>query len=622
MSNLPGIPVPFSDLSTPAPSGVGQNPNLPPPAGSWLSILLQIAATVQLPTTAWQPGGPERTILSLMAVGFAQEDVNISIMAQGGFLDYAATGSVTTTALNGQTVIQYVTPDPTIPSQWPMAWGGVWQPGWLDALANSVYNVQRIAAQSASNFLAIVNTTNSSIGPYTAGTYHVANTSTGASYSNAASLTVPASLVAGAGGTITGVSGSGPVTFTTSAAHGLSVGQTVYVITPGFTLSQQIAIVSAVPVATQFQLNVTSSGSLTSNGTLYLATVAAFTADQMGPSGSSAPYTITTTVTQNNGVACANVLTFTGAAYETNVALAARCRLKLGALSPGGPSQAYAYFALTAATILGLQTPAVTLRGGPIVRVLVQTNPQTGVVTTTIANANPASTTLGANTVEGASNLLVTGAVGSGGLVKLTVGSTSGLTTGDWATVSGVQDNNGGNCGSTGTWQITVNDGTHLTLQGSTFVNTYVSGGVIEAGDLGQVDLVIQQNAVADNTTAITQSATAMPYSVAATIVVPANQVQAYTAAVTPALIAYNATIPLGGTLTTATAAPPGVLDYSAIEGVLFDAGIVQGQPSYVRAVTSLVITFNSTPYTTDVPFPAVTSQAVLTSFTPTVAGV
>ncbi len=100
-----------SDLFTPAPSGVGPFGNVPavPASGTWFGISLQIAATVQLPTTSWQAGAPERTILAIGSVNFASSDVDISIMAQGGFLQSAASGSVTYTSTNGTPITVLVT---------------------------------------------------------------------------------------------------------------------------------------------------------------------------------------------------------------------------------------------------------------------------------------------------------------------------------------------------------------------------------------------------------------------------------------------------------------------------------------------------------------------------------
>lgn len=76
--------------------------------------------------------------------------------------------------------------------------------------------------------------------------------------------------------------------------------------------------------------------------------------------------------------------------------------------------------------------------------------------------------------------LSVTGAANNGsGLIRITVASTASLTTGNVKTLSDV----GGVSAANGTWTITVIDGTHFDLQGSTFSGTYTSGGVV-AGSL------------------------------------------------------------------------------------------------------------------------------------------
>lgn len=73
-------------------------------------------------------------------------------------------------------------------------------------------------------------------------------------------------------------------------------------------------------------------------------------------------------------------------------------------------------------------------------------------------------------------SVAVSGAANNGsGLVRLTVSSTSGWTTGDQKTVASV----GGTTEANGLWTITVVDGTHIDLQGSTFANAYTSGGYV-----------------------------------------------------------------------------------------------------------------------------------------------
>src|SRR5271166_5921433 len=150
-----------ADLFTPAPSGVGPYGNVPlvPPAGTWLSIMLQVASTVQLPTTSWQSGAPERTILAIEAVSFAQSDADISIIAQGGLLQSAAFGSVTFTSPNGTTQTVAVTPDPSNAAQNPT--GAL---GWLDLLTQNTYDVFRLRATPAKGPLALVNLRPGTIG--------------------------------------------------------------------------------------------------------------------------------------------------------------------------------------------------------------------------------------------------------------------------------------------------------------------------------------------------------------------------------------------------------------------------------------------------------------------------
>ena len=179
-----------AQLFQPSPSGVGPYGNVPtnPTPGTWLAEMLATAALVGLPTTSWQSGAPERTILATQAVSFALSDVDVSVMAQGGFLQTASTGTVTYTATDGTSVTIPVTPDPSNAAQNPTG-----APGWLDLLLTNVYGVTRLQATYATGPLAIVNLKGTSVGPYVAGAYHVGNTTTGASYHNQVSLTVPPS---------------------------------------------------------------------------------------------------------------------------------------------------------------------------------------------------------------------------------------------------------------------------------------------------------------------------------------------------------------------------------------------------------------------------------------------
>lgn len=71
---------------------------------------------------------------------------------------------------------------------------------------------------------------------------------------------------------------------------------------------------------------------------------------------------------------------------------------------------------------------------------------------------------------SGTKQIRVTGAANNGsGLVRLTVASTIGFTTGEIGNVYGVR----GTSEANGAWTITVVDATHIDLQGSTFANVY-----------------------------------------------------------------------------------------------------------------------------------------------------
>jgi hypothetical protein len=70
----------------------------------------------------------------------------------------------------------------------------------------------------------------------------------------------------------------------------------------------------------------------------------------------------------------------------------------------------------------------------------------------------------------------VTGtANGTGNVVRLTVTSTANMTTGERRLVAGV----GGTTEANGNWLITVVDGTHVELTGTTYANAWTSGGTI-----------------------------------------------------------------------------------------------------------------------------------------------
>jgi hypothetical protein len=597
----------ITDLFTPAPSGVGGSPSLPPVSGSWLATLLSIATMVQLPTTSWQAGEPERTILALDAVSLAQVDANVSVIAQGGFLDFAASGTVTYVNVDGVGVVQAVTPDPSDPAENPTG-----APGWLDLLGQSVYNATRLSATYATVSVALVNTSNSAAGPYVSGTYHLANTRTKATYSNVGSLTIPSSIIAGTGGVVVGVTiGASQTTIQTQTAHGLSAGATVYLngIQGVSGLNGNFALLTSV-TATTLTVPLGSSGAWTSAGTVYACTVAPMIADVIGTFANAAPGDITTTVTQANGVGCFNLLAGSAANWESNVNYAARCRLKLATISPNGPSDAYVYFALSAQALLAAETPSIALTNGPVIAAIAYSNPQTGVVNTVVASSTPASNILGQPVTPGCVQLPVTGATNTSP-IRITTAAPHGLLTGNAVTIQGVIGNTNANT----TALITVLSINSFSLNGVNGNGAYASGGVVDGGDLGQIDNLLQLKCVPDNTTEIALSALAFPVAISATVVVPQVFAAAYRLQVNAALQAYLASLPIGGAIVNSV----GIVSFAEVDAALSAIGItVLGGTSYVRTITGL--TLNG--LTTDLPTPTPQSQCLLGTVSVTVVGV
>lgn len=327
----------------------------------WLKTLLTNAKILKLTTTQWQPGGIARTILAIVSYVLQIEDIQISLIAQGGFLDFAANGSVTYTDINGKSVTIYVTPDPSNPAQNPSG-----RLGWLDVLASSVYNVERIQTTFAGGNLAIINSSVATYGPFAPGSYHVADIfpSNSPTYSNTSILSIPPSTTVG-GGVTNVTNNGGTIQITTLAAHGLQNGSVVMLSgiqgvsnvsgARTYALSDPTAWEVTVLSSATFTLNGSNfSGSYTAGGTVWIPVIAPFQADVAGSNSNSLNQfgvvdvnTILQPVTSLNGVNPANYVKFVGQDIENNTALANRCRLKLQSISTSGTKGAYMYYALT-----------------------------------------------------------------------------------------------------------------------------------------------------------------------------------------------------------------------------------------------------------------------------------
>ena len=624
------VSITAAQLFQPAPSGVGPYGALPlvPPAGTWLAIELQVAAIVQLPTTAWQPGGPERTILAIEAVSFAQSDANISTFAQGAFLSTAASGTVTYVAPDGTEITVYVTPDPSNAAQNPT--GAL---GWLDVLTQNVYNTYRLQAQYAQGPLAVANV-GAATPTYAVGQYHAKNSLTGATYANPSAIALPPSAIGGGGGTISAVApGLAFTIFGTVAPHGLAVGSVVYVVLPpvtgilcfpnGTAPGSGFAVVTAV-TSTTFQAQMQSSGTWTAGGTVYACSIVDMIADVAGIGSNAGPAQVTTAITQNANVYVSNALPWAGSNWESNAALASRAQLALGAASPNGPSQAYQYFAETAAQILAGQDPAFPLppgqppylmTNGPVTAT-VFAPVATGIVNVLVASATPASAVYSANVTPGCAQNEITGVSNANPCVISCAGAT-GQVVGVPQTViiSGVL----GTLGVVGTWTATYVSPTAFSIPvDTTLTGAYLGGGQVEGGDLGEIDALIQSMCVPDGDVAITVSAVALPITITATVAVPLAQVAAYQLAAPLQVAAQIASYAVGGN------APEFAVAFDDIVGALEEAGVTAlGQASYVRGVTSLSITGGGAPVVNGgVPFPNQQYQAILASFSLSVVGV
>ena len=557
------IALTIQQLFTPAPATPAQvSPTTP--GVSWLQKMMQVATRLQLQVTDWNSGGVARTIMTIVSWMLSTEDAIISGMAQGGFLDYAATGTVQyVDPTDGTTVITVpVTVDPSVN---PGA-----GPGWLDLLADSGYNVQRIPASPGVGLETITNATGNSY-TYQPGTYHVSNLANGLTYSNVGLLTIAAATIAGA--SIASIANTGPMVVTTSSAHGLSSGAYVTLqgvvgylgsgTNPNGTF--QITVTST----TAFLLNgSTASGSYAAGGSVYVAQTAQFTADIVGP-GTSGAGTITNAITAIPGVSVTNLGALVGTAAESNVALAARCRLSMAARSPNGSSAAYQYFALSAYLLANPSATAIAagalqLISQPITKVLVKLNTSTGVVQTAVRNAD--------GSVDGVTDLPISGATNASPIVVTVPTFTSQqLASGYTVTISGVQ----GNVAANGTWTISVLSPTTFALNGSTGDGAYIGGGTVEGGDLGELDAFLQVQCVPGSVSEQTISAATTVVSSQATVYVTASYAPQVAAAISTALATYAENFPIGGdTLPNFPGPGPSVnvLDYDAVLGVFENA--------------------------------------------------
>lgn len=152
--------------------------------------LLTIAASLGLPTTAWQAGGVGRTILAVVAQKISDLTQVATVFARSGFLELA----------EGE---------------------------WLTLGAYYGRGVERVGAAAASGTLTLTNASAVELGPYAPGDLHFAHASTGKTYTNLASVTIAAStttdidIVADEAGTV-GNAGPGAITVMVTPVLGVT----------------------------------------------------------------------------------------------------------------------------------------------------------------------------------------------------------------------------------------------------------------------------------------------------------------------------------------------------------------------------------------------------------------
>jgi hypothetical protein len=360
----------------------------------WLQTLYAGAVLLGLPTTSWRDGDPERVFLELSSYINQRFDALASAYNQGGFIDTAATGTVTFEFPDGTSVTFPISPDPSDLSVNPN--GDI---TLLDQLLSQNYFTNRIRQTTAGGTLAVLNVGASTYGPFVAGTYHVSNPTTKATYSNTASLSIPPSTIAGTS-VSTAVSSGGLIKITTSTNHGLATDDVVFITGVLGTTEANGAWLVTVVDADEFTLQGSVFVSAyTSGGTVYEPTVTTVTADVAGSAsgsfdgaGALALHTVTDAITALIDVSVSNPVTYVGTDTESNIAYAARGKLRLQSVTTNGARGAYEFYALSSITYAPLIVPPFSV-STPITKVRVVESLADGKVYVFVANASgPPST--------------------------------------------------------------------------------------------------------------------------------------------------------------------------------------------------------------------------------------
>lgn len=273
-------------------------------------------------------------------------------------------------------------------------------------------------------------------------------------------------------------------------------------------------------------------------------TTTPFAADVAGKTGGSGPGLITQLITSVLGVTCTNLTAAVGSNAESNVALVARCRAKLGALSPDGPALAYDYVSKTIplpSPLIPLSSGALTTPGNPVTRTKQITSKQTLTLTNYVASA--AGPYVAPNAYTGSAALPVTG-VTNANPAQVTV-TAHGYATGDNIYLAGtglaLLDGN--------TFAIIVTGANTFTI-GAASGGTSTTGTAYRQSDLDLIDKTVQTYCVPLTVTCVNASAPANTITISGTLYLKRGSTLTSAAAIsaaTTALSNYFATLPLGG---------------------------------------------------------------------------
>lgn len=192
-------------------------------AASALTTELSIATGLGLPVTAWQPLGIGRSILGINAQIVSGYSSTINLIAQGGYLTYAAL---------------------------MVDASGVPITSWMDLVGQNVYNVTREEASFAeaeSTGFSVTNSSSTPQGPYSPGALHFENPVTGKTYTNTGTVTLVGS------GTNGGVTPLAIIADEAGSASSSGVGTITSIVSP--TLPNCTCTNSAALVGTDAESN-------------------------------------------------------------------------------------------------------------------------------------------------------------------------------------------------------------------------------------------------------------------------------------------------------------------------------------------------------------------------------